>query len=143
MRRLMMTLAALAGGMGFGVSGASAQLSIGWSTVDGGGATMTAGAFSLSGTTGQFDAAAPGTGGTPPLALTGGFWPGMGVECYANCDGSTTAPVLNVLDFNCFLNQFSAGAPYANCDGSTTAPVLNVLDFNCFLNRFGAGCPGQ
>jgi hypothetical protein len=61
--------------------------------------------------------------------------------CYANCDGSTVPPVLNVLDFNCFLNQFSAGASYANCDGSTVPPVLNVLDFNCFLNRFSAGCP--
>jgi DNA-binding beta-propeller fold protein YncE len=61
--------------------------------------------------------------------------------CYANCDGSTTPPVLNVLDFNCFLNSFAAGSPYANCDGSTTPPVLNVLDFNCFLNRFAAGCP--
>ena len=29
---------------------------------------------------------------------------------------------------------------YANCDNSTTAPVLNVLDFSCFLNRFAAGC---
>lgn len=29
----------------------------------------------------------------------------------------------------------------ANCDGSTTAPVLNALDFSCFLNRFRAGCP--
>jgi hypothetical protein len=61
--------------------------------------------------------------------------------CYANCDGSTIAPVLNVLDFNCFLNRFAAGDSYANCDGSTIAPVLNVLDFNCFLNRFAAGCP--
>jgi probable HAF family extracellular repeat protein len=61
--------------------------------------------------------------------------------CYANCDGSTTAPVLNVLDFNCFLNRFSAGEAYANCDGSTVPPVLNVLDFNCFLNRFVQGCP--
>jgi len=61
--------------------------------------------------------------------------------CYPNCDGSTLPPVLNVLDFNCFLNAFSAGASYANCDGSTVAPVLNVLDFNCFLNRFAAGCP--
>jgi hypothetical protein len=61
--------------------------------------------------------------------------------CYANCDGSTAEPTLNVLDFNCFLNQFSAGAPYANCDGSTVEPVLNVLDFNCFLNRFAGGCP--
>ena len=64
-----------------------------------------------------------------------------GGTCYANCDGSTTAPVLNVLDFNCFINRFSAGDSYANCDGSTTEPVLNVLDFNCFINRFSEGCP--
>ncbi len=31
-------------------------------------------------------------------------------------------------------------ACYPNCDGSTTAPVLNALDFACFLNRFAAGC---
>jgi hypothetical protein len=61
--------------------------------------------------------------------------------CYANCDGSSIAPVLNVLDFNCFLNKFAAGNAYANCDGSSVAPVLNVLDFNCFLNKFAAGCP--
>ena len=30
---------------------------------------------------------------------------------------------------------------YANCDGSTAAPVLNVNDFTCFLNRYAAGCP--
>lgn len=61
--------------------------------------------------------------------------------CYANCDGSTTAPVLNVSDFICFLNRYSAGDSYANCDGSTAPPVLNVSDFVCFLNRYGAGCP--
>jgi uncharacterized membrane protein len=61
--------------------------------------------------------------------------------CYANCDGSSAPPVLNVLDFNCFLNRFTAGDAYANCDGSTSPPALNVLDFNCFLNRFVAGCP--
>jgi hypothetical protein len=63
------------------------------------------------------------------------------IQCYPNCDGSTTAPVLNVLDFNCFLNRFGAGESYANCDGSTAPPALNVLDFNCFLNRFTQGCP--
>ena len=60
--------------------------------------------------------------------------------CYANCDGGTTAPVLNVLDFSCFLNKFAAGDPYANCDNSTTPRVLNVNDFSCFLNKFAAGC---
>ncbi len=61
--------------------------------------------------------------------------------CYANCDQSTTPPILNILDFTCFLNKFAAGDPTANCDGSTTPPVLNILDFTCFLNAFAAGCP--
>ena len=61
--------------------------------------------------------------------------------CYANCDGSTQAPVLNVADFSCFLAKFAAGNAYANCDGSTQAPALNVADFSCFLSKFAAGCP--
>ena len=72
--------------------------------------------------------------------LTGAEIATLTGACYANCDASTTSPVLNVLDFQCFLNRFAAGDSYANCDGSTTAPVLNVLDFSCFLNRFAAGC---
>ncbi len=62
------------------------------------------------------------------------------ISCYANCDASTTPPVLNVLDFNCFLNRFANGDTYANCDSSTTPPTLNMLDFACFLSRFAAGC---
>jgi spore coat protein A, manganese oxidase len=61
--------------------------------------------------------------------------------CYANCDGSTLAPSLNVADFTCFLQQYASGNPYANCDGSATAPVLNVADFTCFLQKYAAGCP--
>jgi hypothetical protein len=61
--------------------------------------------------------------------------------CYANCDGSTTAPVLNVADFTCFLQKYAGGDGYANCDGSTTAPTLNVADFTCFLQKYAAGCP--
>jgi uncharacterized membrane protein len=61
--------------------------------------------------------------------------------CYANCDGSTTAPTLNIADFACFLQKFAAGDPYANCDQSTTPPLLNVADFSCFLSQFAAGCP--
>ncbi len=61
--------------------------------------------------------------------------------CAANCDCSTTSPVLNVNDFTCFLNRFAAASTFANCDGSTTPPAINVLDFTCFLNQFAAGCP--
>jgi hypothetical protein len=61
--------------------------------------------------------------------------------CYANCDGSTAPPILNVNDFSCFLTKYASGDPYANCDASTTAPVLNVNDFSCFLTKYAAGCP--
>src|SRR5262249_18776267 len=64
-----------------------------------------------------------------------------GASCYANCDGSTTPPLLNIAHFTCLLHRFAAGDPYANCDGSTTVPVLNIADFACFLNTFLAGCP--
>ena len=60
--------------------------------------------------------------------------------CYANCDLSTTPPILNANDFQCFLNKFAAGDPYANCDGSTVPPVLNANDFQCYLNKYAAGC---
>ena len=71
-------------------------------------------------------------GGTSPL-LTG--------PIYANCDRSSTPPVLNVNDFICFQTKFAAGEPTANCDLSTTPPVLNVNDFICFQTKFAAGCP--
>lgn len=74
---------------------------------------------------GQFQAWIAGFGGTP---------------CYANCDGSTSFPILDASDFMCFRQQFAAGSPYANCDGSSTPPVLNVADFICFLQHFAAGC---
>jgi hypothetical protein len=41
----------------------------------------------------------------------GGFWGVPVVPCYANCDGSTTAPIVNVAGFACFLNSFAAGCP--------------------------------
>ncbi|MBL9031100.1 MAG: hypothetical protein JNM80_05275 [Phycisphaerae bacterium] len=62
------------------------------------------------------------------------------VPCYANCDGSTTVPVLNMNDFVCFMNEYATNGTYANCDGSTTPPVLNIFDFVCFRDRFAAGC---
>jgi hypothetical protein len=65
---------------------------------------------------------------------------GGGGTCYANCDNSTTVPLLNANDFQCFLNNFAAGSSAANCDGSTSVPILNANDFQCFLNRFAGGC---
>jgi hypothetical protein len=99
----------------------------------------------------RFDAnIAPGTGaatlglfkvGSPSSLSIGGLpVPGTASICYANCDGSTGVPFLNVQDFTCFLQKFSLANPYANCDNSTTPPTLNVQDFTCFLQKFALGC---
>ncbi len=53
-------------------SGASAQYSIDWFTIDGGGGTSTGGVYSVSGTIGQPDAGGPMTNGQ--YSVTGGFW---------------------------------------------------------------------
>lgn len=71
-------------------------------------------------------------------------------SCYANCDGSTTEPILNMDDFTCFVRSFTEGkrlsheeqlTHYTNCDGSTQKPVLNGQDIVCFMNAFAQGCP--
>ncbi len=58
--------------------------------------------------------------------------------CYANCDLSTSAPVLTANDFQCFLNHYASGDPYSDCDG---VGGLTANDFQCFLNAFAVGCP--
>jgi len=78
----------------------------------------------------------PGDGhveGTPAILRTQ-------IGCYANCDGTTIPPILNVSDFICFQTRYAAGNPYANCDGSTIPPILNVSDFVCYLTKYAAGC---
>jgi hypothetical protein len=83
----------------------------------------------------------PATGSGVAILAASMSYPAGGQSCYANCDNSTQAPVLNVADFTCFLQRFAAGDTYANCDNSTQVPTLNVADFTCFLQRFAAGCP--
>lgn len=51
---------------------ATAQYSINWFTIDGGGGTSTGGVYSVSGTIGQPDAGGPMTNGQ--YSVTGGFW---------------------------------------------------------------------
>jgi hypothetical protein len=78
-----------------------------------------------------------GATGTYAISLTGTCF---NVSCYANCDGSTSTPLLTANDFQCFLNEYAAGTSYANCDGSTAIPLLTANDFQCFLNAYAAGC---
>jgi hypothetical protein len=106
--------------------------------------------------TGQFQFQLPTSQITPTaeenyaafLVLVNSFAP-AGAPCYANCDASTQAPVVNTADFTCFLQQYSAGVTlatgqqqghYANCDASTVFPQVNTADFTCFLQKYAAGC---
>ena len=90
--------------------------------------------------TGTVNTGLPGGAGGPAIVDMGAL-EFQGTTCYANCDRSSSPPVLNVNDFICFQQKFAASDPYANCDGSTTPPVLNVNDFICFQQKFAAGCP--
>jgi len=120
----------------------SAQFSIDWYTIDGGGGTSAGGAFQLSGTIGQHDAGVMSGG---QYTLTGGYWSGAGeAPCYADCDTSTGKGILDIFDFLCFQNSFVLGEPYAcDCDitTGTNPPVCDIFDFLCFQNAFVGGCP--
>ena len=62
--------------------------------------------------------------------------------CYPDCDTQTGPGVLDIFDFLCFGNRFSANDPYAcDCDTSTGQGVCDIFDFLCFGNEFNAGCP--
>jgi hypothetical protein len=88
---------------------------------------------------GQISGAWAGTGPSA-LQIIYGRMPTAGV-CFANCDGSTTPPRLNIEDYLCFLAKFAAGDPSANCDGNQHQPMLSVNDLICFQSHFAAGCP--
>ncbi|MCA9278030.1 MAG: hypothetical protein H6815_04490 [Phycisphaeraceae bacterium] len=82
----------------------------------------------------------PATGAVQTLALnTMGFISELDLTptqtCYADCDQSGS---LNIFDYICFGNEYSAGTSYADCDGSGS---LNIFDYICFGNAYAAGCP--
>ncbi len=60
--------------------------------------------------------------------------------CYADCDQSTGAGVLDLFDFLCFQNAFIAQDAYADCDQSTGPGVFDLFDFLCYVNGFNEGC---
>lgn len=69
-------------------------------------------------------------------------WVACEQPCYPDCDTSTGPGVLDILDFLCFGNRFTAGDPYAcDCDLTTGPGVCDIFDFLCFSNAFSVGCP--
>jgi hypothetical protein len=103
------------------------------------------------GTLGAVRAAAAIHGPRGPALVVGGMFQHAGggmVEglaqwvgcpnCYANCDLSTAAPVVNVADFGSFLQKYARNDPFANCNLDS---AIDIADFVCFLQKFAVGCP--
>lgn len=109
-----------------------------WSTIDSGGGTSNAGAFTLSGTIGQPDASPALTGGV--YTLTGGFWPAINAASPACNDADLAEPyaVLDLADINTFIAGFVTQQPIAdiNTDG-----IYDLADINAFIAAFTTGCP--
>ncbi len=122
---------------------AQEEFSVDWHTVDCGGGSSNGDEFTILATIAQPDAGnMTGPESVDSFSIAGGFWALMDpANCYANCDGSASAPILTANDFQCFLIKFAAGDTYANCDGSLSAPMLTANDFQCFMNAFATGCP--
>jgi hypothetical protein len=123
---------------------AQAQLSIDWSTFDGGGAMFTTGgAFELSGTIGQHDAgsfSAPMTGGA--FELVGGFWVvAGGCACPGDGDGDCS---VTLSDLSLLLAAFGCCSPagcYLAAADFNSDGCNNLSDLSVLLGAFGATCP--
>ena len=96
-----------------------------------------------------------GTGGVMVAGATGGNLGGSNAGfgdafiarydgagfCYADCDQTTGAGVLDIFDFLCFQDSFVNADPYAcDCDTITGNGVCDVFDFLCFQDSFVGGC---
>jgi hypothetical protein len=140
--RRLLVFAAVAG-VALALPAARAQYDLTWHTVDGGGATFSAGGtFQLGGTIGQHDAgsfAVPMTGGS--FSLVGGFWPAATSLC--TCPGDLNGDSLrnggDVQQFvGCILSGGTCGCADMNGSGS-----LDPTDVNLFVSGLLASqaCP--
>jgi len=76
------------------------------------------------------------------MDLNGNGVPDECETCYADCDQSTGAEVLDVFDFLCFQDAFLSNDPWAcGCDTMSGAGVCDVFDYLCFVDSFMNGCP--
>lgn len=111
-----------------------------WSTIDGGGASSTGGAFSLSGTIGQPDAqvAPVMTGGA--FELNGGFWPASNVcYCLADMNGDGKKNGADIQQFvGCVI-----GGGNCSCADTDQANGITIADVPVFVTDLLAGptCP--
>ena len=112
-------------------SGAFADYSISWYTIDGGGGTSSGGSYQLTGTIGQPDA---GYHDEAPYELLGGFWVG-GPLCIVNLEDFAQFAAY-WLEVSCDAgNNYCGGA---NLDGENG---VNIDDLTLLANEWLNVCP--
>ena len=117
------------------------DFAVDWWTVDGGGAmSATGGAFALSGTIGQPDAASNPTLSGGAFELTGGFWPVANVcYCLADMNGDGRRDGRDVQKFvSCILDGGDCSC--ADIDGVNGVTTADVTQFVTNLLA-GTACP--
>lgn len=127
---------------------ASAQtLTMSWSTIDFGAATLASPNVSLCATIGQHDAGPPLVGAAQ--YLSGGYWCGaLGGACRADLDDGTGLGTpdgaVGIDDLIYFLVQFELGNATVDLDDGTGQGVpdgaVGIDDLVYFLVRFENGC---
>jgi len=139
LNRVSLFLMAAVAALALSASSASAQFSLTWYTIDGGGGTSSGGAFALSGTIGQHDAGPALTGGT--FTLQGGFWVGGGTggpscaPCVADFNNSGGTP--DDADVDAFFTAWNNGEECADANNSGGTP--DDADVDTFFTLWGAG----
>ena len=91
---------------------AQEDFSVDWHTIDCGGGSSNGDEYVILATIAQPDAGnmSDPNRSVDAFSLAGGFWTLADTAgCYPNCDNSTSPPILNANDFQCFLNAFAAG----------------------------------
>ena len=127
-------------------SSAFGQWAIDWSTIDGGGQTVSAGNWELSGTIGQPDASEPVS--ADEWTLSGGFWTVESIAypcawyrdtCYGdyNDDGGIDGD-----DVIAFFTDWDAGQMCADADRSRGVDGDDVILFFETWDAGGVGYPG-
>lgn len=136
MRRGHLTSAALVVAAGVSAALAGGGLTIGWSTIDGGGGPSVGGGFVLTGSIGQPDAGDLAGAG---FTIRGGFF-GLSTMAPPACPGDLNADgSVDSTDLNIVLGAFGC---VGGCAGDATGDgATDSADLNVVLGDFGAACP--
>ncbi|MBX3356309.1 MAG: hypothetical protein KF724_11505 [Phycisphaeraceae bacterium] len=120
----------------FGASAITADFTVDWATVDGGGGDSSGGGFVLAGTIGQPDVGTMSGGG---YTLTGGYWAGVTAAPAPPCPADLTGDgVVNGADIALVLGSWG---PCVGCPADLTGDgVVNGADISTVLGAWGP-CP--